>query len=641
MPGSRVSTKNRLSVLLLLTALGIPAIAQHQEEPRALMFRARAKQRRAGGDNPKGAAALYRKVIALEPTSAEAHLRLSEALLEASEIEAAVEPARKATELDPRNAEAWVHLGLLQYLRATTKPAAQTEARRALREAAKLMPNDPEIWLRLAQISQTLKDDEGALRAWIRLGRLHPPLSFQEHSLEDIAWERAALLASTLNHYEYRREAVMALCQRFRPDSQHLRFLEELAREQVDKGFLGHAEESFLLLAQHFSQEPAVWENVARIQIETGHFEAALKSLHQAQALRPTLRASYFLGTSLMNLGRTEEADKVWRDFFSKDSTSPDDEELVQSARALFGSCLLMEGKPQELLDQLEKWSDPDKRGDLLAMKAQGLIQTHAWKTALTVLQDGIARYPEQTLFRSAKAMPSTVFTDGTIFKSSSHQAMVQLDIVAMASLWSDFRQWEKSLALALQARKLGTYHSVDLLLLKSNDLEQLGRSQEAIQTLREAQKLQADQPTLQNNLGYLLLENGGDLDEASRLIEAALKQDPKSGSTMDSWGWLLFRQGKFQEAEEALRKAIEVTPYSPEIRRHMGEVLLKLDRPEEALAQWERALAYAFPQRKELEEQVQKLRIEVAKRQQVSERTGDAPVEPDDPEDPADGENP
>ena len=131
---------------------------------------------------------------------------------------------------------------------------------------------------------------------------------------------------------------------------------------------------------------------------------------------------------------------------------------------------------------------------------------------------------------------------------------------------------------------------------------------------LREGQKLDPGHPTLQNNLGFSLLERGGDLDEAARLIKSALDQDPKNSSTMDSWGWVLFKQGKFTEAEAALRKAAQMSPFSPEVHRHLGEALLKLDRLQDALDEWERALAFAFPDRKALEDQVQGLRTRLAK---------------------------
>jgi Flp pilus assembly protein TadD len=157
------------------------------------------------------------------------------------------------------------------------------------------------------------------------------------------------------------------------------------------------------------------------------------------------------------------------------------------------------------------------------------------------------------------------------------------------------------------------------------------------VEVLREAQKLAPANPTLQNNLGYLILERGGNVEEASRLIEAALDKEPGNPSTMDSWGWALYKQGKFHESEETLRKAVSLTPYSPEAHRHLGETLLKLDRLQEALEEWERALAFVFPDRKELEKQAQELRTRVARSsRQGSEETATETDEPD-PSEPED----
>jgi Flp pilus assembly protein TadD len=203
---------------------------------------------------------------------------------------------------------------------------------------------------------------------------------------------------------------------------------------------------------------------------------------------------------------------------------------------------------------------------------------------------------------------------------------MTQLNLEAMAGLWGEFRSWNRCLETVLEARKAAPVRDVELLLLQATALENLGQSDQAIQVLREGQKLNPNHPTLQNNLGFSLLERGGNLDEAARLIKSALDQDPKNSSTMDSWGWVLFKQGKFTEAEVALRKAAELSPFSPEVHRHLGEALLHLDRLQEALDEWERALAFAFPQRKELEDQVQSLRTRLAKSKSASD---DADAEP------------
>ena len=592
-----------------------------EDDPRALMFQARAKQRRTGGEDPEGATALYRRVIALVPQSAEAELRLSEALVESGDLDGAVAPATKATELDPRSAEAWVHLGTLQYIRGRSTESVRPECRTALQTANRLVPGDAEILLYLAQVCQDLDDRAGALKAWLKLGRIHPGGTYGEKPLAALAWERAATLATDLNEYEAKREAVMALCRGNHPEARHLRMLEELARDQVEKGYLGHAEDSFLLLAQNVPGEPGIWENIARIQIQTEHFDEALKSLQTAESLKPSPRLTYFKAISYMNLGHLQEAESFWREYFSVPEPT-DDKEMQQNASFCFGVCMLLEGRPADLLLLVDSWPDVEAQGDLQALKTQALIQTQDWKAARGCLKNGMERFPKQTPFSHAiRTIPAEKLQESLWSRTEARQVLAQLDLESMAGLWAEFRQWNKCLDLVIKARQASKLRSADLLLLHANALDQLNRFQEATQVYREAQKLKPDDAMVQNNLGYLLLEKGGDIKEAIRLIEASLKQDPKNGSTLDSWGWALFKQGKAKEAEEALRKAVDLRPYNPDIRKHLGEVLLKQGNKEEALAQWERALAYAFPERKELEERTRKLRVELAREQQ---HTGD-----------------
>jgi len=84
----------------------------------------------------------------------------------------------------------------------------------------------------------------------------------------------------------------------------------------------------------------------------------------------------------------------------------------------------------------------------------------------------------------------------------------------------------------------------------------------------------------------------------------------------VDSLGWAQFKLGRMAEAEATLRRATELSPYSPEIRRHLGEVLVKQGKLVEAAEQWERALAFIFPERAELEKRLGDLRVRIAKEQ-------------------------
>jgi tetratricopeptide (TPR) repeat protein len=628
-----------LIVPALLGLAGGSLVAQHSEDPRALILQGRALQRRGGGDNPARAVAIFRRTTTLVPQSAEAHLRLSEALMEAGDLEAAVDPGTQATHLAPLNAEAWAHLGMLHYLRGRKLPEAQPLAQRALQQAASLMPTDAELWTRLAEVAETRKDEAAALKAWIRVGRLRPPFSIQGKTLGEVAWERVAALAANLKHYEALREAVLALCQGKYPEAHSLRLLEDLARDQVEKGFLGHAEDSFALLGRHLPKEPAVWDNVALIQIRTARFEEALESLRRTEALRPTSRGDYHAGLCLMNLGRFREAVPRWQAVLKTQRFTKEDEELASGARALLATSLLLDGRAQETLELLKGWPETEQQSELLALRAQAYIQTQTWKQARQVLRNGMTRFPAQGIFQLARSLPAKRFEEGFFAKKESRMALTQINLEVMAGLLGDFRRWERCLDFVLLARKAAPVRDIELLLLQGNALQELGRLDEAMRILREGQRMNPGHPTLQNNLGYLLLEKGGDLPEASALIEASLKQDPKNGSTMDSWGWALFRQGQFKEAEDILRKAAELSPFSPETRKHLGEALLALGRLEEALEQWERALAYAFPDRKGLEERARELRTRIAKKlaeagQADSEEPSEMP-EPDLDEDP------
>lgn len=624
-----MSPSRALTCLALL--LSSCALARAQEEAIALMLKARAMQLRAGGKDSKSSAEMYRKVIALVPRSAEAHLRLSEALVESRDIDEAVAPAIRATELAPRNGEAWAHLGLLQMHRSQTKPELLPMVRKALRMATRLIPNDAELLFRLAGVYEAQKDKPQALKTWLRLARLNPQGKIGSgQPLAMYAWERTLELATELDLYEPRREAIMTLSERrCQPDD--FQALEKLTREQVSKGYLGHAEESFLLLGKFFPNEPALWESITIMQLHTNRYEEGLRSLLHAESLRKTARITLNIGICQMNLGRLSEAESRFRDLLADTTVPESDKSMQEGARTLLAICLLLEGRPQDTLNLVNSCPDADKQLDLLAIKAQAFIQLKDWKAARATLLDGIQRFPKRSIFKEAAALPPETLDGKRSEKTKALRALNGLNLESMASLWAEFRQWDKCLLLIRDAHKVMPSRSVDLLLLESNALEQLGKPAEAETVLREAQKVAPTNATLQNNLGYNLLERGVHLDEAASLIEAANRLEPDNGSFVDSLGWVQFKQGKFAEAETTLRKALELNANSPELLKHYGEVLLKLDRPEEALAQWERAMAYVFSNRNELEKRIRDLRVVLAKREAALDAEDALP--PEDPE--------
>ena len=106
----------------------------------------------------------------------------------------------------------------------------------------------------------------------------------------------------------------------------------------------------------------------------------------------------------------------------------------------------------------------------------------------------------------------------------------------------------------------------------------------------------------------------------------------------MGSWQWRQERATHTGPSWATLRRAAELSPFSPEVRKHLGEVLVKQGKLAEAAEQWDRALAFVFPDRAVLEKRLGDLRIRIAKEQAAKLDTAPLPVappaKPDDDED-------
>ena len=571
------------------------------DDPRALMLKARSMQLRSGGDDPKGAAVLYRKVITLMPGSAEAHLRLSEALEEAKDPDGAILEAKKAVALDPRSGEALGQVASLLFREAREDKSALPEAKKALIAATDRMPGDAQMWAFLAEASEADSDDRTAMEAWLHLGRLRPDFV--------PAWERAAIHAWVLKDYAGRREAIMALCQRDNARPGDLKLLEGLAQEQMKSGFLGHAEDSYRLLAEHLPEEPAVWESLALVQLRVPEYASALANLEKAESLRPDPGTSFNIALCLMNLGRFDEASARVEQLMKvlPASSLPQKEKVQDLCQTIYGQTLLLRGQPKALLAWMKKVpARPGSAGDLAIMRAQALIETGDFSAAKDAILEGSKEHPKRPFFKDAAALPRS--------RHELRARLRQMDLQTTAEMWAGFGQWQTCLDTLLKAKALGAPENADMLLLEANAYDQLDRPDDNLRALRAAQKLAPANATLQNNLGYLLLDHGGDIKEAASLIEAAVKQEPDNGSFIDSLGWLRFKQGDLKDAETHLRHAADLRPYSADVREHLGEVLLKLHKTGEAITQWERALAFAFPGRDALVRRLDDVRAQQAK---------------------------
>lgn len=94
------------------------------------------------------------------------------------------------------------------------------------------------------------------------------------------------------------------------------------------------------------------------------------------------------------------------------------------------------------------------------------------------------------------------------------------------------------------------------------------------------------------NSLGYMFAERGERLDEAVELLQRAVKIEPDNPSYLDSLGWAYFQQGRLDLADEPLTKAAAELKDSSVVQDHLGDLRFRQQRHADAAAAWERALA-------------------------------------------------
>lgn len=119
---------------------------------------------------------------------------------------------------------------------------------------------------------------------------------------------------------------------------------------------------------------------------------------------------------------------------------------------------------------------------------------------------------------------------------------------------------------------------------------DRTGDKEKSHETMEKLLQINPDNPNALNFVGYSLVEKGENLPRARELLTRALAQKPDDPFILDSYGWLLYRMGKYKEALVPLEKAAALKPEEGIIAEHLGDVYASLGMPQKALAAYERA---------------------------------------------------
>jgi tetratricopeptide (TPR) repeat protein len=136
-------------------------------------------------------------------------------------------------------------------------------------------------------------------------------------------------------------------------------------------------------------------------------------------------------------------------------------------------------------------------------------------------------------------------------------------------------------------------------------DLNKIDKAAEQLQALL---KEKPDDPTYNNDLGYIWADHDMNLDEAEKLIRKAIEEDKKkrkaspeynadedkdNAAYLDSLGWVLFKKKDYKEAKKYLLEAVKDKDDGQhiDIYDHLGDVHKALGEKDAAIAAYKKGV--------------------------------------------------
>ncbi len=286
----------------------------------------------------------------------------------------------------------------------------------------------------------------------------------------------------------------------------------------------------------------------ARLMIKQKQYDKARKEFEKIRLSQPQdLMVLYSLGLLSIQQNDYVTAEKYLTEFL--DAASKQDKENRDSVQVMFLLSQIAEEQHHydKALEWLAKIKQDDEDEASLSVEIK-TAQIYAKKGNIQQARRIISELVNENPYEKERLL----LTEAQILRDVKKQADA---LVVLKNGLSEFPRSSNILYdYALTAENLGKYDEMETALRKIIEIDP--QYQQAY-----------------NALGYSLADRNIRLEEAHALIEKAMKLAPNDPFITDSFGWVLFRQGKIDEAELQLRQAYQLRP-DPEIGVHLGEVL-------------------------------------------------------------------
>ena len=388
-----------------------------------------------------------------------------------------------------------------------------------------------------------------------------------------------------------------------------LQTMDALAQALLNNEQLDDALKEFKQLAEADPENAEAQVHISEIERRQGKYEDALATILKARKIDSnSLEAGFAQALLLDVLGRFDEAVQTYQqmvDLTSHANGAYTDEE--KNNRSIFlerlGSVYLEENKIDQAVAAYQKMIDMG--GSSVARGYQGQVDAyrgaHLFNKAIEVSRKAVAAEPDN---HDLKVMLAGELADQgkpdeglALAKSLLNGAKPdeQRGVwIAIGQIDVRLHRWKDAEDAFNTAEPLATKKEdrTYLFFLRGGLAERQKRMDPAEHYFRQALDLDPDNAMTLNYLGYMWADKGIKLPEALKMIKKAVDQEPMNGAFLDSLGWVYFKMGEYELAEDNLRQAVNRDRTDPTVHMHLGDLYEKTGRIRLAAAQWEMSLA-------------------------------------------------
>ena len=497
-------------------------------------------------------------------------------------VRKAIEQYEKVVERESEDKETWLLLGRLYKL---AQESLQSE--QAYQKALDLDPDNTDALLGLAMVYRDLGDRPRAAEVLRRVVGKQPDV------------RTLSLLAGT---YEEMEEYALAAenykaALKLSPDNLELKraYAQSLLMAEDTDAAL----RAFQDVVESNPKDAQAQLRISQIYRQRQQYDSAWEAIEAAKEVAPdSLEVLYQEVNLLEAQDRTGDAiaalEKIITDT-AKESYSDGE----RSNRAIF---LERVGLMYRSLDQYEdavrtferlKELNPELAPRAAAHITDTYRQAKEFSRADSVVEAAYREFPDD---RTIGLMRATVYADlGQNGKAVATAKKLlegkrsREDYLALAQIYEKTRDYDRMAEAIDQAEalSLSDQERVTILFMRGAMYERQKKFDQAEEAFREVLRLEPNNLSAKNYLGYMFADRNMKLQEALQLITKALEGDPHNGAFLDSLGWVYFRLGDLEKAESYLLRAVQKVPKDPVIHDHLGDVYYQRGNLQKAVSHW------------------------------------------------------